>query len=85
MPHGQRNQNTKQKQCHDKFNKDFKNGPHQNKKRQGAYNVQQNTEFQGVVCQWSEWWCFHYNSESYDLGEPSQDYLEERQYTLQTL
>ena len=43
MPRDQRNQNTQQKQCCDKFNKDFKNGPHQKKKkkRHGAYNVQQ--------------------------------------------
>ena len=26
-----------------------------------------------MVCQWSEWWCYHYNWESYDPGEPSQD------------
>ena len=33
MPRDQRNQNTQQKQCCDKFNKDFKNGPHQKKKK----------------------------------------------------
>ena len=31
MPHGQKNQNVKQKQYCNKFNKDFKNGPHQKK------------------------------------------------------
>ena len=29
MPRSQNNQNIKQKQYYDKFNKDFKNGPHQ--------------------------------------------------------
>ena len=29
MPRGQKNQNIKQKQCCNTFNKDFKNGPHQ--------------------------------------------------------
>ena len=28
MPRGQKNQNIKQKQYYNKFNKDFKNGPH---------------------------------------------------------
>ena len=32
MPHGQKNQNIKQKQYCNKFNKDFKNCPHQKKK-----------------------------------------------------
>ena len=31
MPHGQKNQNVRQKQYCNKFNKDFKNGPHQEK------------------------------------------------------
>ena len=30
-PHGQKNQNIKQKQYCNKLSKDFKNGPHQNK------------------------------------------------------
>ena len=30
--HGQKNQNTKQKKYCNKYNKDFKNGPHQKKK-----------------------------------------------------
>ena len=33
MLHGQKNQNIKQKQYHNKFNKDFKNDPHQKKKK----------------------------------------------------
>ena len=32
MSLGQKNQNIRQKQYCNKFNKDFKNGPHQNKK-----------------------------------------------------
>ena len=32
MPHGQKSQNIKQKQYCNKFNKDFKNGPHQKTK-----------------------------------------------------
>ena len=28
MPHGQKNKNIVQKQCCNKFNKDFKKGPH---------------------------------------------------------
>ena len=34
MLHGQKNQNIKQKQYHNKFNKYFKNDPHQKKKKQ---------------------------------------------------
>ena len=33
MPCGQKNQNMKQEQCCNKFNKDFKNGPHQKKEK----------------------------------------------------
>ena len=33
MPRGLKNQNIKRKQYCNKFNKDFKNGPHQKKKR----------------------------------------------------
>ena len=33
MPHGQKNKNIKQKQYCNKFNKDFKNDPHQKKKK----------------------------------------------------
>ena len=32
MPHDQKTKNMKQKQYCNKFNKDFKNGPHQKKK-----------------------------------------------------
>ena len=34
MSQGQQNQNIKQKQYCNKFNKDFKNGPHQKKNRE---------------------------------------------------
>ena len=43
MPRGQRNQNTQQKQCCDKFNKDFKNGPHQKKKKDKAHTMSSKT------------------------------------------
>ena len=33
-----KNQNIKQKQYCNKFNKDFKNGPHQKKKKKGGYD-----------------------------------------------
>ena len=34
MPHGQNKQNVKQRSnVHNKFNKDFKNGPHQKKSK----------------------------------------------------
>ena len=33
MPNGQKNQKVKQKQYCNEFNKDFKNGPHQKKKK----------------------------------------------------
>ena len=33
MPHGQKNKSIKQKQYYNKFNKVFKNGPHQKKKK----------------------------------------------------
>ena len=41
MPRGQKNQNIKQKQYCNKFNKDFKNGPHQKKiyKKERKYKV----------------------------------------------
>lgn len=38
-----------------------------------------------MVCQGGGWWCYHYNWENCDPGEPHQDHLEERQDTLQTL
>ena len=34
MPHGQKIKNKKQKQCCNKFNKDFKYGPHLKKKKE---------------------------------------------------
>ena len=37
IPWGQKNQNIKQKQYCNKFNQDFKNGPHQKKKKQSFF------------------------------------------------
>ena len=39
MPRGQKKQNTKQKQYCKKLNKDFENGPHQNKRKMSKETV----------------------------------------------
>ena len=53
IPHASRpkNQNIKQKQYCNKFNKDFKNGPHQKKKKIFKKKIQNNSSTGYTVCQ----------------------------------
>ena len=49
MPHGQKNQNTKQKQYCNKFNKDFKDGPHTHTNLKKKKVAQTYLDFQGCL------------------------------------
>ena len=55
IPHPSRpkNQNIKQKQYCNKFNKDFKNGPHQKKRQMGRKSRMTSQFFTWLI----GWWC----------------------------
>ena len=50
MPHGQKNQNIKQKQYCNKFKKDFKNGPHQKNLKKKNFKKDDDEEMQVSSC-----------------------------------